>query len=106
MKTVDENIPPALRQRRPRPVRALPAPRACGCLLVRLEPRHTAMFRFLLEAAGHTVAFSVLEPKTALLKVFFSPHCEDRARRTLEEIGQTLPLRVLEWPARRRSDAS
>ena len=93
--------PPALRRRRPRPVCSLPVPHACVCLLVRLEARHTALFRFLLEAYGHVASFSVLEPKTALLKVIFSPHGERQARRALEEISQSLPLEILEWPLSR-----
>ncbi|WP_299392170.1 DUF4911 domain-containing protein [uncultured Desulfovibrio sp.] len=94
-------VPPALRRdtRKPR-LLPLPEPSACGRLLVRLEARHTAMFRFLLEVYGHVAAFSVLEPRTALLKVFFSPHCEQAARRALAEIGESIPLDVREWPVR------
>lgn len=97
----DAATPPALRQRRPRPTRSLPVPAACGGLLVRLEARHTALFRFLLEAYGHVATFSVLEPKTALLHVIFSPHTERQARRALEEIGQSLPLELRERPCSR-----
>lgn len=76
----------------------LPAARFCGRLLVRLAPHDVAMFRFLLEARGHTAAFTVLEPRTALLKVFFSPHMEDAARRALAEISGSLDLEIREWP--------
>ena len=97
----DSFVPPALRQRKRKPHSLpLPEPSVCGRLLVRLEPRHTALFRFLLEAYGHVAAFSVLEPKTALLKVIFSPHCEQAARRALAEIGESIPLDVREWPVR------
>ena len=97
----DAYVPPALRQRKrkPHPLPLLDPP-VCGRLLVRLEARHTALFRFLLEAYGHVAAFSVLEPKTALLKVMFSPHCEQAARRALAEISESIPLEVLDWPVR------
>ena len=88
---------PALRKRR-KPAPALAAPELSGRLLVRLAPRHTALFRFLLEAYDHTAYFTVLEPKTALLKIVFSPHLEKETRTALAEMARSLPFSVEEWP--------
>lgn len=73
-------------------------PRHSGRLLVRLAPGDVALFRFLLEAYDNLALFTVLERKTALLKVIFSPHQEDAARAALAEIAASLPLRVEDWP--------
>lgn len=88
---------PALRKRR-KAAPALAAPRHSGHLLVRLAPRNTALFRFLLEAYDHTAYFTVIEPKTALLKIIFSPHLEKETRRVLAEMSGSLPFELLEWP--------
>lgn len=88
---------PALRKRR-KPAPALAAPELSGRLLVRLAPHHTALFRFLLEAYDHTAYFTVLEPKTALLKIVFSPHLEKETRTALAEMARSLPFSVEEWP--------
>ena len=89
--------PPALRKRR-KPAPAFAAPQHSGHLLVRLAPHDTAMFRFLLEAYDHTAYFTVLEPKTALLKIVFSPHLEKEARTALDEMTRSLPFSIEEWP--------
>lgn len=89
--------PPALRKRR-KPAPAFAAPQHSGRLLVRLTPQDTAMFRFLLEAYDHTAYFTVLEPKTALLKIVFSPHLEKETRTALAEMAQSLPFSIEEWP--------
>ncbi|MDE7241306.1 DUF4911 domain-containing protein [Desulfovibrio sp.] len=73
-------------------------PRQSGRLLVRVAPGDVALFRFLLEAYENLAFFSVLERKTALLKVVFSPQQEDAVRAALAEIGASLPLTVEEWP--------
>ena len=89
--------PPSLRKRR-KPAPALAAPKMSGRLLVRLAPKDTAIFRFLLEAYDHTAYFTVLESKTALLKIVFSPHLERETRAALAEMAQSLPFCVEEWP--------
>lgn len=89
--------PPSLRERR-KPAPALPPPTRSGNLLVRITPEQTGMFRFLLEAYDHVAYFTVLENKTALLRVIFSPHREREAREALKQIAQSLPLSVEEWP--------
>ena len=93
--------PPALRKRR-KPAPAFAAPQHSGRLLVRLAPHDTAMFRFLLEAYDHTAYFTVLEPKTALLKIVFSPHLEKETRTALAEMAQSLPFCIEEWPVANR----
>lgn len=89
--------PPALRSRRKSGPALLP-PAQSGCLLVRLAPERVAFFRFLLEAYDNLAYFTVLESKTALLKLVFSPHRARAARRALDEMAQSLPFIVEAWP--------
>ena len=91
------HCPPALRERR-KPAPALPPPTRSASLLVRIAPEHTGMFRFLLEAYDHVAYFTVLENKTALLRVIFSPHRQREAREALQQMAQSLPFSVEEWP--------
>lgn len=77
---------------------ALPAPCCSARLLVRLAPEDIAMFRFLLEAYDNLASFTVLERRTALLKVFFSPHQENAVRQALTDMGHTVALHVQDWP--------
>ena len=71
----------ALTRRDPSP----PVPRESGRLLIRLAREHTAMFRFLLEAYENLAYFTVLERKTAMLKLVFSPHQRENTLRALDE---------------------
>ena len=89
--------PPALHERR-KPAPALPAPTRSGNLLVRIAPEQTGLFRFLLEAYDHVAYFTVLENKTALLRVIFSPHRQREAREALQQMSQSLAFSVEEWP--------
>ena len=89
--------PPSLRERR-KPAPALPPPTRSASLLVRIAPEHTGLFRFLLEAYEHIAYFTVLENKTALLRVIYSPHREREAREALAQMAQSLPFTVEEWP--------
>ena len=89
--------PPSLRERR-KPAPALPPPTRSGSLLVRIAPEHTGLFRFLLEAYDHVAYFTVLENKTALLRVIFSPHRERETRQALQQMAQSLCFSVHEWP--------
>lgn len=88
---------PALRERR-KPAPTLPPPTNSACLLVRIAPEHTGLFRFLLEAYEHIAYFTVLENKTALLRVIYSPHRERDAREALAQMTQSLPFTIEEWP--------
>lgn len=67
-------------------------------LLVSLPPERVGLFRFLLEASDNLASFTVLDRREALLKVLFSPHQEREVLRTLEGIGETVPLVVRPWP--------
>ena len=91
------DCPPSLRERR-KPAPALPPPTRSGSLLVRIAPEQTGLFRFLLEAYDHVAYFTVLENKTALLRVIFSPHREREARQALQQMAQSLAFSVEEWP--------
>lgn len=90
-------LPPSLHPRR-RPAAADTPPARSASLLVRLAPGDTALFRFLLEAYGHTAYFTMLEKRTSLARVIFSPHQAQAVRAALRAIGQSLPLRVAGWP--------
>ena len=94
------SLPPALRERR-KPAPALPPPAGSGSLLVRIAPENTGLFRFLLEAYDHVAYFTVLENRTALLRIIFSPHRERETREALKQMAQSLPFSVEEWPAQR-----
>ena len=74
------------------------APRHSGRLLVRLAPQDVALFRFLLEAYENLAFFTALERRTALLKVMYSPQQEKAVRAALAEIGESVPLVVVDWP--------
>ena len=94
----DAYVPPALRQRKrkPHPL-PLPDPPVCGRLLVRLEARHTALFRFLLEAYENVAYFTVLDRKEALIKYIFSPHMRVQAEAVLADIARSVPLERLPY---------
>lgn len=86
--------PPALRK----PRKPAPPPARSARLLVRLAAEDTALFRFLLEGYDNTAYFTVLEPRTALLKLVFSPHREETLRRALAEMSGSLEFSVEPWP--------
>lgn len=67
-------------------------------MLVRMAPRDVAMFRFLLEAYDNLAFFTVLERKTALLKLVFSGDDAESVAQALEQIGQAVPLTIAPWP--------
>ena len=69
-----------------------------GRLLLRLTPEHIALFRFLLEAYDTLAYFTVLERRTALLKLVFSPQRERAVRRALAEMARSLPFTAEDWP--------
>ena len=67
-------------------------------LLLRMEPKNVAMFRFLLEAYGHLAYFTVLERRPVLMKLGFSPDMERQVHRALDEIAESVPFTVEPWP--------
>ena len=93
----EAHLPPALRKPR-KPAPPLPPPARSARLLVRLAAEDTALFRFLLEGYDNTAYFTVLEPRTALLKLVFSPHREEALRRALAEMAESLDFSVEPWP--------
>lgn len=76
----------------------LPAAKWSDCLLVRMEPSRTCLFRFLLEASENLANFTVLDRRATLLKLVFSPHQRREVMAALREIGTVLPLEILPWP--------
>lgn len=93
----EAHLPPALRKPR-KPAPPLPPPARSARLLVRLAAEDTALFRFLLEGYDNTAYFTVLEPRTALLKLVFSLHREEALRRALAEMAESLDFSVEPWP--------
>jgi hypothetical protein len=76
----------------------LPAPASSLRFLVRLAPRHVAMFRFLLEARDNLAYFTVLDAGEALLVLVCSPHQEADARAALDAVSECLPLEYAPLP--------
>ena len=67
-------------------------------LLIRISPRDTGLFRYLLEGGDNLAMLTVLDPKKALFKLLFSPHQCVEVRAFLESMRQTVPFEVQEWP--------
>lgn len=88
--------------RRRRPL-VLPAPERSECVLVRTAPDQVHLFRFLLEGYENLALFTVLNRKTGLLKVVFSPHQRAETLAALEAMGAVVPVRIEPWPAARRT---
>ena len=84
--------------RKSRPPRVLPAPERSDAVLVEMLPRFVGMFRFLLEGYDHLAGFTVLNRRTALLKVFFSPHQRAEVLLMLDALSEVLALKVRPWP--------
>lgn len=67
-------------------------PAWCASLFIKIAPADVAMFRFLLEARENLAYFTVLERKTALLKIVFAPESKVEVEKALTEIGQSLKI--------------
>lgn len=83
--------------RRHKPV-SLPAAQHSGRLLIRIAPSDVGLFRFLLEACDNLALFTMLENRTALLKLLFSPHQRQAVLQALERMKLTVDFCVEEWP--------
>ena len=91
-------VPPAVRGTgRRKPVR-LPAAGASEMLLIRIAPRDTGLFRYLLEGGGHLAMLTVLDPRQALFKLLFSPHQREDVLEFLAGMRKTVPFEMQEWP--------
>ena len=89
---------PGAPARRRKPV-SLPAASTSEMLLIRISPRDTGLFRYLLEGGGeHLAMLTVLDPKKALFKLLFSPHQRERLDALLASMRQTVPFEIEEWP--------
>lgn len=89
-------------RRRKRPPLA-PSPRFSARLYIRLAPERTRLFRYLLEAYDNLAYSSVIERKTCILKLVYSPMQEREFLAALAEIGQSLPLEILELNSKLRA---
>lgn len=77
---------------------ALPPASQSAVLLIRIAPRDVGLFRFLLEARDNLALFTVLDSRTALLKLLFSPHQTDDVRAALAAMQTLLTFDVEDWP--------
>lgn len=83
---------------RRKPVR-LPAAVTSEMLLIRIAPRDTGLFRYLLEGGGeHLAMLTVLDPHAALFKLLFSPHQREEVLELLQGMRVTVPFEVRDWP--------
>ena len=90
--------------RRRRPL-MWPAATRSEHVLVQAAPDQIHMFRFLLEGYDNLALFTVLNRKTGVLKVVFSPHQRAEARAALEAVAEVIPVRIAPWPVVPRSAA-
>lgn len=67
-------------------------------VLVRMEAKRIAMFRFLLEAFENLAYFTVLERRPALLKVSFAPGSRAEVLATLLKMQASIPFEWQIWP--------
>lgn len=79
--------------RRRRPL-MLPAATRSEHVLRQAAPDQIHMFRFLLEGYDNLALFTVLNRKTGVLKVVFSPHQRAEARAALEAVAEVIPVRI------------
>lgn len=85
--------------------RRLPAAVSSEIFLVRIAPRDTGLFRYLLEGGGeHLAMITVIDPGKALLKVLFSPHQREELELLLEGMKRTVPFEFFPWPCRKEKD--
>ena len=83
---------------RRKPVR-LPAACTSEMLLIRIAPRDTGLFRYLLEGGGgHLAMLTVLDPAKGLFKLLFSPHQRGELLELLEGMKRTVPFEVYDLP--------
>lgn len=83
---------------RRKPVR-LPEAGTSQMLLIRIAPRDTGLFRYLLEGGGgHLAMLTVLDPRKALFKLLFSPHQREELVALLEGMRETVPFEMQDWP--------
>lgn len=89
---------------RRKPIR-LPAAVSSEIFLVRIAPRDTGLFRYLLEGGGsHLAMITVIDPGNALLKLLFSPHQREELELLLEGMKRTVSFELLPWPCREKTD--
>ncbi|WP_458400692.1 DUF4911 domain-containing protein [Mailhella sp.] len=77
---------------------SLPAASTSEMLLIRISPRDTGLFRYLLEGGDNLAMLTVLDPKKALFKLMYSPHQREELRAFLDSMRQAVPFEVLDWP--------
>lgn len=66
--------------------------------LIHIAPDKVGIFRQLLESYENIALFTVLERKTAILKLMFSKDQEYIVEKTLKNIQSTVPFNISQWP--------
>lgn len=79
------------RRRQPLP----DAPTVSGHLYIKIKPESTRFFRYLLEAYDNLAYTSVVNRKTCILKLIYSPLQEKEFFAALQEIQQSILVEVL-----------
>ena len=69
-----------------------------AALLITIQPKDIAMFRFILEAHSHLAYFTVIERQTAILKLAYPKALEAKVLDCLEEIAATVSFSHHPWP--------
>lgn len=92
---------PAVKRKKKRSRRPLPAPERSGRLYVLLESNKVHLFRFYLETEENLGVMTVVDRWRTALLVRFSPHQEKDMRAFLESLREPLGLRILDSPGLR-----
>ncbi len=74
------------------PVRELEKVNESSILFVKIGSKDMAMFRFLLEAYDGLAMMTIIEPKTTLVKILYSPHEELRLFSALEAMRELISI--------------
>lgn len=103
---MSETLENAEKRRRPRkspPLR--PAPQWSAHVYVRLPQTETRLFRYLLEGYDNLAFTSVIERKTTVLKVVYSPSQEREVLAVLQGIAEQVRMDIFKAPGVRVKSA-
>lgn len=86
------------RRRRPARRPTPPPPAWSERLYLRLDPRCLAKLQFLLEGWDNLGVLTVLDTRSALAQLMYSPHQAEEVRRFLDVAGSIVPLTLVASP--------
>ncbi len=76
-------------------------PRYASRVYVALRREDVGLFRFLLEAEDNLAYMTIVDKWAAVAAVVYSPHQERAVRDYLDRMRGTVPLRIINFPARK-----